>query len=298
MDEQINKWLNGEISDEEFRASVGEADFTRYRQLLAEVDTWTPDKDEKIIQLDRIFKAKKEAKIRRMTHWLPLSVAASVIFCVAYFGWSMLNAPLTFETNAAEVKSIALPDGSKVILASASELKWDKRAYTKKKKRELRLKGKALFEVNKGVPFTVRSSVGSVDVLGTVFEVDDFEDGFQVTCFEGKVRATVGSGEARILEAGQSVIFSNGVWLEKTPFALSRPTYQEREVKFENAPLSQVIKDIERRFGIVVIAGSVRTDRRFTGSYPSDQLEMALKLIFNSLDIKYERKGSKVYLRS
>lgn len=308
MDDQLSKWLNGEISDEELKKTTSPDDILKYRQIIDEVDKWVPDNDSVIFDPLQITSLPKETKTRTLQSWIPISIAASAVLAVLTFIWLFnANDTVTHTTGLAEIKEVSLPDGSKVTLAPDSEISWDKDEWawvketaiarkTMRKKREIRMKGKALYEVEKGEPFFVIGEIGGVEVLGTTFEVDEFKDGMKVTCFEGKVKASKNQGASILVSGGESTLFFNGKWEDKISVNETLPAWLQKETKFENAPLSQVITNLEKLFKVQFETGAVKLDRRFSGTIPNDKLKVALTIVFTPLDIKFEQKGDKVYL--
>jgi len=51
-----------------------------------------------------------------------------------------------------------------------------------------KLFGKAYFDVDKGKTFTVKTDLGTVQVLGTRFDVESRDSIFKVVCYEGSVK--------------------------------------------------------------------------------------------------------------
>lgn len=311
MDKELSRWLQGELSNEELRNSIGSEDAIKFQQILDEVDKWIPDNSHQVFDPKTILQAPtKKAKVRSIQTWVPYSIAASILVLVAsYFLFFNPSSIVTHNTGISEVKEILLPDGSsKIFLSPNSEVSWKRedwsqsqvaeKARLKKKRvknRKVKLKGKALFSVEKGDPFTVHSAVGTVEVLGTTFEVDEFKSGMNVICFEGRVRAVANSKEV-IVNGGDGYLFFDDEWEDKVSIHQSLPSWLNNETKFDNAPLTQVIKNLEKLYEINVNTGSVNIKRRFTGTIPNNKMEVAFKIVFDPFDIKYERKGDVLYL--
>ncbi|MEM9931461.1 MAG: FecR domain-containing protein, partial [Bacteroidota bacterium] len=95
-----------------------------------------------------------------------------------------------------------LPDGSVVYANAVTTLSYSPQEWSSA--RDVQLKGEAFFEVEKGSNFTVNTPQGTVEVLGTSFNVLAREDIFEVICYTGKVRVTAGERTAE-LSPGQSV---------------------------------------------------------------------------------------------
>ncbi len=297
MDDQLLKWLNGEIDEDQLRQTVDPADIRKYKQILAEVDSWVPDNDSIVFDPKEVIhnKKNKAAKHRRL---FPLSIAASVLIVIsAIVVWlTMSTSKTSYSTGIAETREITLPDGlSKVVLASGSTVHWLEEDWTSDH-RKITLSGKALFQVEKGSPFEVATTAGRIEVLGTTFEVETFSNTMHVACYEGKVKATATDNQAVVLAGGEARLHYAGKWEAATTTDSSLPSWLGNETKFKKAPLDQVIQSLEKQYGLKAVTKSINLKRRFTGSYPNNNLDLALRIVFKPLNIKYEIKGNQLYL--
>ena len=309
MEENLSKWLNGDISDDELKKLIGTEEALKYIQILGEVDNWVPDNSERLIDPKEIT-SRPKGKVRTMRPWYSYAAAAVVFLAVVAYLWVQVSdATVTHSSLAGEIREIELPDGSKVTLAPNSEISWESdkweevvayqenRLKSKKVRRKVKLKGKALLKVAKGAPFSVESPTGTVDVLGTIFEVDDFNEGMSVVCYEGKVQAKPKTLRKTVtLTRGDGYLFFNGKWEKKENTTESGPAWLQNQTKFENAPLSQVIKTLEKVYGVAITTGKIDIAKRFTGTIPNDKLEVALRLVFSPYKISFKRDGKAVTL--
>jgi transmembrane sensor len=293
QDENIARWLSGELNDAEAEALIGQEAFAKYQQIIGEIDRWTPDNKPLDLTPEMIT---EKGKVVNFNRWSYISIAATVLITMFVGLWLINNQETSYYAELGTTKEIVLPDGvSKVILASNAEVSW-KDSNWNDEERSLNLTGKAFFKVNPGSPFTVNTNSGNVQVLGTSFEVDEFSGSLSVKCFEGKVRATATNKKHVIVKGGESFLHHNGNWEDKKPISGEGPKWLNAESAFSNAPLAQVFKALEDQYDVEIVIGKVKTNRRFTGTIPNDNLEVALQLIFNPLKIKYELKDQKVYL--
>lgn len=118
-----------------------------------------------------------------------LALAASLL--VAFLGatfllGSRLLATPTYATGVGEQRSIRLPDGSRVVLDSRSQLRVD---FTPGVRQVDLLQGQALFYVVRDLqkPFLVRAGGAVVRDVGTQFDVNRSPHGTIVTVVEGRV---------------------------------------------------------------------------------------------------------------
>ena len=113
--------------------------------------------------------------------------------------------PITFATEAGVRRTLLLPDGSKALLDSKSQLRV---SYTSATRTVELLQGQALFSVVKDPrrPFLVEAGRAVVRDVGTVFDVNRLGDGTVVTVIEGRVavrtRSTAANGGASLSGRG------------------------------------------------------------------------------------------------
>ncbi|MBQ0740845.1 FecR domain-containing protein, partial [Aquimarina celericrescens] len=81
-----------------------------------------------------------------------------------------------------------LPDGSFVDLNAGSELTHQRFFWSQN--REITLQGEGYFKVTSGTNFTVTTSLGKIEVLGTQFNIKEREKLFEVNCYEGRVKVS------------------------------------------------------------------------------------------------------------
>jgi transmembrane sensor len=113
-----------------------------------------------------------------------LAVAASIILLAGIF--SILRFyTTTVYSPAGQHLSHVLPDGSIVKLNAESEITYKPLWW--RFVREVEFEGEAYFEVEKGKKFSVASSMGTTEVLGTSFNIYSRGEEYNVTCITGQV---------------------------------------------------------------------------------------------------------------
>lgn len=228
------------------------------------------------------------------------SIAASIVLLIAAT-FFINNAVSTVSevSNVTELKHIYLPDGSKVALNAASDISYDKRDW-EKGIRDLELSGQAYFEVKKGSRFTVNTEHGSVEVLGTSFNVYDREDGFHVECFTGKVKV-------KTRETNSEVLLTRGLHTtleaNKVPTLEKATTFEVEKQKewvqgvfnFYNAPIRTVFDELERQFDVKVELKN-EEKRHYTGTFNKKNLDKALANICKPMGLRFEIQDNKQVL--
>ncbi len=233
---------------------------------------------------------KKKNVINLYSKWAVSIAAMFVLFfgIKNYFG----NTDVNIYTNYGEQKTVALLDGSEVILNAKSTITYNKSSW--KNKRELFLDGEAYFKVTKGSTFTVNTKNGSVTVLGTHFNVNSKDNYFNVICYEGKVKVVEGN-RTSILTPGKGISTLNSK--HKTiEIVNTSPNWIDGESEFNNVPLKLVMDELEKQFHITFDRSAIDETKNFTGSFDNKKLKTALASVFKPMQIKYKIVGKKIIL--
>lgn len=229
----------------------------------------------------------RETRLVRFRPVYRVAAAAAVLLCAGAYWFFIPSAPLAVTNTGRDALRVDLPDGSLAMLNAGSSVTYAEQDG----KRLVTLEGEAYFEVQKGRSFEVTGRQISVKVLGTTFNVHDRAGVGAVTCFEGKVSVTTPSGQEVVLPGGEGVLLAqDGTW-KKTYVDPAQKTWVDGEYYFENAPLEQVLEEIERQFGVKVVY-SGKAGRSYTGYFRDNQLEEALSLICAALDMTYTTEAN------
>lgn len=285
----LANWLEGKISDAEFKNRISEADYNAYLKLRKGLDASdqlnasTEDSFNKIQQ--KIANKKTRVHILYPVRW-SISIAASIILLFGLFSIFSTDV-ITHETDFGETKTISLLDGSEVILNSKSILTFNESDW--EKSRKLTLDGEAYFNVESGSTFTVNTNNGSVTVLGTQFNVNSKNDFFDVVCYEGKVRVNSNTSDYILLPTN-SFRKINGNSSESSMTQLLQPTWIDGESTFKSVPIKYVITALEDQYNIKIDSESIDNSTIFSGSFPHKNLNIALVTVFDALKMRYNKK--------
>lgn len=185
-----------------------------------------------------------------------------------------------------------LPDKSKGFLQPGAKLSFDKNLW--QKKRAVNLTGKAFFDVEKGSAFLVKTAVGTVEVLGTEFDVVSENKQFVVTCFEGKVYVKSGTS-TMLLTQHQSAKLISGKLEKSNDVFLAKPSWINNQLTFANIPFRQVVANLENHFKVKIAANSSLNAQPFTGSLPAGNIETAIKILETTYQITFVEITNKQY---
>ncbi len=255
-----------------------------------------------------------------------LSIAASVTILLGAGAWWYINAhsnPATKSTLQSSVHEmqlmdntsskpvkIKLEDGSTVTLSPHSQLQYPKQFAATK--REVNLRGEALFEVSKNPdkPFYVITDKLVTKVLGTSFYVRTVEA-------KQKTEVEVISGKVSVYEKERADNQNRGVVLtpnhKVTFFAVekhfitglvAKPLPQIKPInnkpekfEFDDTPISQVLDKLKKVYGIeIVLENEKLNDCPITADITAQPLYTKLDIICATINGKYEVKGTTILI--
>lgn len=161
----------------------------------------------------------------------------------------------TLSTPRGGQYQLVLPDGSKVWLNAASSIKYPT-AFSGKE-RKVEITGEAYFEVahDANKPFIVGRGDVSVQVLGTHFNVNTYEDedAVRVTLLEGSVRVSANSNSLTILPGSQAVLDAGkATWKETHPDLDEVLAWKEGLFEFKDAPIEDIMRQVARWYDVTV----------------------------------------------
>ncbi|HAA22169.1 MAG TPA: hypothetical protein DCR93_38360 [Cytophagales bacterium] len=234
----------------------------------------------------------EKGKTIRLMPYFAVAASVALVF-VAYWVLNGGNtedpalvqmATVTAPVGASE--SVALPDASEVTLNADSKIEYAATGW--EEERTVKLEGEAFFSVAKGETFTVETELGIVQVLGTQFNVYARDGGFRVACQEGSVKVSVPGGPEITITAGQTVELDGDMLSLETELNTEEIiAWKEGEFHFKNTPYREVFAEIERQYGVTILA-DVSEDKAFSGQFQLGDLEMAVASVALTNYLEYE----------
>lgn len=293
----INKWLKNELSEEELKAFKKLDDYDSYMMISEKAKYFkSPDfnTDDSLKNIESKIKDKKSSSYKIRYQYLA-AVAAILIVAFSIFKIFNINSDVKiFKTEIAKTQTINLPDNSTVNLSANSLISFDNSAWDTK--RNLTLEGEAFFDVEKGKKFTVETSYGKIQVLGTQFNVKARKYGFEVVCYEGSVQITVEDRIYVLEERDHFTLRNKKISKSKTVF--TSPDWKRNSTILKSAALDLVLKEFKNYYDVDFETSNVDTSRQYTGSFVHNDLENALKSITLPLDLTYKINKQKVVLKA
>lgn len=299
----LEKFFSGQSTEEENNVlskifkDGGEDIFDEYcRRKWAENDCRIPTSVKARIR-QSLFTKMPRVKWRRVIASASAVLAAAVILfmCMLWSRPSENAAPEIFEIVAerGQKSSVTLPDGSRVMINSASTI-----SYTSDynvKERNVFLSGEAYFDVasNADIPFVVHADKVSVTALGTEFNVKAYaEDPYVVTTLvEGSVRTEAGT-QYELLTRAQEASYNKAadVLLAYDVKDISRAVpWIRNELLFENESLADIAVTLERMYNVtIVFEEEAAKGYSYTGLIRNNSLQNVLELISSTSPVGYK----------
>ncbi|MFC3196463.1 FecR family protein [Parapedobacter deserti] len=195
---------------------------------------------------------------------------------------------------------IVLPDGSKVWLNAASSLTYP--VPFSDEERRVTMTGEAYFEIvkwsgpdgKKSVPFIVDIDKQRVEVLGTKFNINAYEDetAIETSLIEGSVRVTSSiNNKAVMLSPGQKSVLDEALVVETADIQKQLAWTTGRFI-FKEEFLGNVMRQISRWYDIDIVCPPHLERRQLTGIVSrSTPIEALVETIESTSSVKITRNG-------
>lgn len=286
----LAKWLAGEMTADELEAFEKSPEFNTYKkikELSSQMEA--PAFDAESSYQNIMGQTKEKPVVRLRNNWF-LKAAAIIAIALGTLFILKYQVTTTEYAKAGEKTAFLLPDDSEIALNSDSEIRYKKWNWSSN--RSLDLKGEAFFKVAKGEKFDVNTSLGTVTVVGTQFNVRARNRNFEVECYEGKVKVAF-NNKILFLEKGSSVIVRGGKQLQSLPLTTDRPSWLLNELKLNVASLNEAISEIERHYAVEIEHSKISSDQYFTGILPLDNIDTALEILCKTYHLDYIKTSDK-----
>lgn len=287
---------------------------------------WDQEADDTLKSVDFWDEIWWEIKPVRKRRWigstfLKYAIAASVTIAIALLAVQYKGKPTkqssthfgalfkhrVIDNNGTLSKEITLPDGSKVKLNAHAIIEYDEPFQNKK--REVSLKGGALFVVakDKTRPFTVYSNQLATTALGTKFSVISNADSklILVHLFEGKVVVKSSPDSKKplsrdfYLQPGDELIYYKTTGTAKVKARTSvQSSKQGNMLVFDREPLANVFDQLANKYNVhIQYSPDDFENRYYIGNFDKeDSIERILGNIAKLNGLKLSKSSDNEYL--
>lgn len=305
----LERLMSGAASDEDIlrllnwsRTSPGNS-----RQILAIIgleelvsSPFAPE-DIDLEKAKTAIQAKIRAKKRRRTGVFMARAAAVLALPLLVFsfwlgqrseaGKDTFVAQQTVQTPLGSRNSITLPDGSLVVLNSASKLTFP--SEFKDNIREVTLEGEGYFEVHsdKQHPFVVHSDDISVTATGTKFNVNTYSSNASVALLEGKVGVEVGKSSTSLAPGQILKRTGEEILVEEADIELFCG-WKDGIISFRDDSMDYVLERLGLIYGVEFeIKDQAICDYLYRGTFEDMTLDQILGVIEMSIPVKFSDNG-------
>ena len=253
--------------------------------------------------LDIIRQYRKSRSVIPLLLRISGAVAAIVLLVVgiSYFLMSDKDAEkmLAVRSSFGEKKELLLPDGSYVVLNSCSSIEYPERFN--RNQRSLQLTGEAFFKVapDKKRPFTVKTQLFDVVVLGTEFNIKSYQEDKQtmVEVREGRVQVNLPEEQIRLKRNQKMVIDKVSGEFAKQAGEGRMAMWMQGTLHFNNTPIEDVAHELERRFHCrIVFESDAKLGNRISGEHEQEDLESILQSIEFVCGLKHRVENEVIIL--
>lgn len=197
---------------------------------------------------------------------------------------------------------VVLPDGTKVWLNAASTLKFPT-AFTGNE-RNVGLTGEAYFEVakNPGKPFRVTSAGQTIEVLGTHFDVNAYDDEpvIKTTLLEGSIKLNSGSKNAVLKPGQQATLSLSGL----TPIRVKNDidvdavmAWKNQLFEFNHDNIQTIMRQVSRWYDVdIAYEGNIPEDR-FEGKISRNVDVSQILKILELSGVNFRIEGKKIIVK-
>jgi ferric-dicitrate binding protein FerR (iron transport regulator) len=299
------KYYNGETSREEeqqLESSLqGDTDNTRLpeQQLFLLMGdnrkrTLAPVFDETLMNL---IQKEPVIKTRYLNITTMFKCAASLlILSLVVYGLFRYTSPHNKISTDKVAAHFQLPDGSSVWLNKNSTLTF---ANDFEVNRSVELFGEGFFKVqyDPSNPFVIKTGNTQTRVQGTSFNVRSYEaeTSVEVTVVDGKVSFDFQKnkeGHQIVLQKNKKATYDKVRQIADTTEVTDQNfvAWKTKSLKFDNAPLSKVISDLDRYAEEEInIENEAVLNCHYTGSFQNEEIEEIISAITYSLDLQIRK---------
>lgn len=211
------------------------------------------------------------------------------------------------EVPNGKVFELTLSDGTHVWLNAGTKFKYPQKFSGSQNQRMVELEGEAFFDVtkNKNQPFIVQTSNINVKVLGTKFNVSAYKEDNEintvlvegsVNVFDPKIKTN-----SRIMVPNELAAFdknNNNINVKKVSVE-NYTSWIENRLVFINEPFKDIIKKIERSYGVEIINEYAALDEfHFYGEFDIENIEDVLNAFKLSIEFNYEINNKTITIKN
>lgn len=240
---------------------------------------------------------RKIAPIKILT-WV-IAAGAPLLAMSFYFVQQSGPHIMKLQTTYGERKLMQLPCNSLVYLEPRSSIEYDQDDWNDH--RQIKLIGSASFEIEAGAsPFYCETDFANVEITEGSFVLKNRALFKKINSYKKSIVITSKNNKKQIILEPYHTYYA----IKNEPFKITKNENQSMpdpnlpESTFENAPLFEVITELENQFDVKFGTEFIDLNQQFTGSFKHASLDGALNDVFIPLSIRYNVEGKTIRLSS
>jgi len=235
--------------------------------------------------------------------WFRNVAASLILLSVGYWLYNLGSTPayLTIKTDSNQKDSVLLVDGSKVILAENSLVRYPVKFAASS--REIYLDhGKAFFKIAKDPkhPFSVLMGESKVKVLGTSFNIGFSLNSIDLDVKTGRVLfSPYRDGTSSILVAGQALSYNISNKQFTTRVSQNADSWLTNELIFVDTPLEEVCRQLGSYYQRnIVLETNQPLVKKFNATFRGNSLTDVLAVLKETYGFKIINHKDTITLKS
>jgi transmembrane sensor len=240
-------------------------------------------------------------KTNKKLSWL-IAAAASILMCVCGYWFVNQHQSNNFiikTTVDNQIDSVKLNDGSVVVLAQNSEIKYPKEFDASL--REISLtKGKAFFNIthHPSQPFKVVMGQSEVVVLGTSFNIRLTKNTIELGVKTGRVLfSPYKDGATSVLTQGQGISYDLFKKELVAKNAQNQDSWLTKQLVFVDTPLEEVCKQLTDYYGISIVLDKAKNSaKKLNANFSNQSLNEVLFILNETYNFDIKKVNNQIRL--
>lgn len=287
-------------------------------KLKAFVEHATPKgMDSNAIKQKTFMKIRNEQRRQRRRLLTILSVAACSLVAIVVASVWAIKGGVGDEVLFSQVKPVAemqhvtvpvgekmtilLSDGTKLVANSRTELSYPK-SFQQADQREISIKGEAYLEVAHDAehPFVVNSGKFRIRVLGTRFNVSNYDDSeASVVLAQGSVEITTANKDKVMMKPSEKVDIKDGSFVSKQKVdALDYTSWMNGIICLQGENIQDIAKMLSRHYGVKIVCDHTAPTPLYGKLVLQDSVIDVLKTISGMVKMKTIQRGDEIHIMS
>lgn len=271
--------------------------------------------DTNSIKQKTFMKIHDEQRRSHRRQWVRMSVAACILLAFVCLGvWKILDThhveTLTaYSKKQVEMQHVVVPvgekmtimlsDGTKLVANSRTTLSYPK-TFQGAERREVSIKGEAYLEVAHDAehPFVVNSGKFKVKVLGTRFNISNYDDRkSSVVLAQGSVEITTDNKDLVRMKPSEKVVVENGSFVEKTQVdAQDYTSWMDGVLTLQGESVNDIAEMLSQYYGVKIVCNHVNSTPLYGKLVLQGSVMDVLETIKGMVKIKTIRKNDEIYI--